>query len=100
MVALPFSNWRLALRLLSLRVIYRVPGEHEDCRPWGIEPAVDRAFQRHRRLDAVPAAPAFDLVLAILVLEHVANPLQLLRQFAGACRVGGHLLISVPRFDT
>ena len=67
---------------------------------WGIEPAVDRAFQRHRCLAAIPATPAFDLVLAKLVLEHVANPLQLLRQFAGACRVGGHLLICVPRFDT
>jgi hypothetical protein len=34
------------------------------------------------------------------VLEHVPNPLQLLTQLARACRVEGHLLVSVPRFDT
>jgi SAM-dependent methyltransferase len=66
----------------------------------GIEPALDRAFQRHRRLDAIPRAAEFDLVVLLQVLEHVANPLDLLRQLAGACRVGGHLLVSVPRFDT
>lgn len=74
----------------------------QDCgwRTWGIEPALDRAFRRHGRLHAVPEAPAFDLVVALQVLEHVPNPLHVLRQLAGACRVGGHLLVSVPRLDT
>jgi SAM-dependent methyltransferase len=67
---------------------------------FGIEPATDRAFHRHRRLEAVPDRPVFDLIILIQVLEHVPNPLQLLRQLAGACRPGGHLLLSVPRFDT
>ena len=67
---------------------------------WGIEPAIDRAFARHGRLHAVPDAPAFDLVIAAHVLEHVPNPLQVLRQLAAACRTGGHLLVGVPRFDT
>ena len=31
MVALPFRDWRRALRRVSLRVIYRAPGEREDC---------------------------------------------------------------------
>jgi SAM-dependent methyltransferase len=66
----------------------------------GIEPAIDRAFTRHRRLHAVPESPAFDLVIAAHVLEHVPNPLQVLRQLAAACRTGGHLLVGVPRFDT
>ena len=66
----------------------------------GIEPALDRAFQRHRRLDAIPRAATFDLIVLLQVLEHVPNPLDLLRQLAGACRVGGHLLVGVPRFDT
>jgi SAM-dependent methyltransferase len=67
---------------------------------FGIEPAIDRAFRRHRRLDAVPDGPTFDLIVLVQVLEHVANPLQLLDQLARATHIGGHLLISVPRFDT
>lgn len=66
----------------------------------GIEPATDVAFQRHHRLDAIPDAPAFDLIVANHVLEHVADPLGLLRQFAAACRMGGYVFIGVPRFDT
>jgi SAM-dependent methyltransferase len=67
---------------------------------WGLETAVDEAFTRHRRLHAVPDEPTFDLVIVNHVLEHVTNPLGLLRQLAGACRVGGYLLVGVPRFDT
>jgi SAM-dependent methyltransferase len=67
---------------------------------FGIEPATDRAFGRHQRLDAVPDRPTFDLIVLIHVLEHVANPLQLLTQLAHACRVGGYLLVGAPRFDT
>jgi SAM-dependent methyltransferase len=65
-----------------------------------IEPALDRAFRRHGRLDVIPESPAFDLVLLVQVLEHVPNPLALLQQLARACRTGGHLLVGVPRFDT
>jgi len=67
---------------------------------FGIEPAVDQAFPRHRRLDVIPAEPTFDLVLLNHVLEHVTRPLALLSQLARACRVSGYLLVGVPRFDT
>ena len=66
----------------------------------GIEPAGDDAFRRHRRLEAVPDEPTFDLIVANHVLEHVADPLGLLRRFAAACRMSGFVFISVPRFDT
>ncbi|HEY7187679.1 MAG TPA: class I SAM-dependent methyltransferase [Vicinamibacterales bacterium] len=66
----------------------------------GIEPATDRAFARHRRLLDIPQQPAFDLVLALHVLEHMPSPLELLRQLAGCCRAGGFLLLAVPRLDT
>jgi len=66
----------------------------------GIETATDRAFARHRRLHDIPEAPTFDLVLALHVLEHMPSPLDLLRRLAGACRLGGHLLVAVPRLDT
>jgi SAM-dependent methyltransferase len=67
---------------------------------WGIEPAVDHAFGRHRRLTEIPGEPRFDLIIANHVLEHVADPLGLLRQFAGAVRRGRYLLVAVPRLDT
>lgn len=67
---------------------------------WGIEPALDHAFRRHGRLAAVPGEPTFDLIVANHVLEHVIDPLGLLRQFARASHPGGYLFISVPRFDT
>jgi SAM-dependent methyltransferase len=74
----------------------------QDCgwETWGIEPAVDTAFRRHRRLDVVPHVPTFDLIVANHVLEHVGDPLALLRQFARASRPGGHLFVGVPRLDT
>ena len=67
---------------------------------WGVETAVDTAFPRHQRLDAVPDTPVFDLIVANHVLEHVTDPLGLLRRLAQACRAGGFLLVGVPRFDT
>jgi SAM-dependent methyltransferase len=67
---------------------------------WGIEPAMDIAFRRHRRLDAVPQEPTFDLIVAHHVLEHVPNPLGVLGALARACRDGGFLFVGVPRLDT
>lgn len=66
----------------------------------GIEPAIDDAFQKHRRLGSMPDEPMFDLIVAHHVLEHLPDPMALLRQFAGACKLGGFLFLSVPRFDT
>lgn len=67
---------------------------------WGVEPALDEPFRRHRRLDEIPSEPTFDLIVANHVLEHTLDPLHVLRQFARACRAGGYLFIGVPRFDT
>jgi SAM-dependent methyltransferase len=67
---------------------------------WGIEPAFDTAFRRHHRLEEIPGEPRFDLILVMHVLEHLPDPLQLLRRCAAASRPGGHLLVGVPRLDT
>ena len=67
---------------------------------YGIEPSTTVAFLRHRQLEAVPQDGTFDLVILHHVLEHVPNPLDVLRQLAGALRQGGILFIGVPRLDT
>lgn len=67
---------------------------------FGIEPSADVAFLRHTRLEAPPQDAAFDFVVLHHVLEHVTDPLALLRRLAGTAREGGVLFISVPRIDT
>jgi 2-polyprenyl-3-methyl-5-hydroxy-6-metoxy-1,4-benzoquinol methylase len=67
---------------------------------YGIEPSTDVAFLRHQRLDELPSEPSFDLVILHHVLEHVSEPLDLLRKLSSAMRPGGALFISVPRLDT
>ncbi len=65
---------------------------------YGVDPATKVAFRRHRELSAVPDVPTFDLVVLHHVLEHITDPLSVLRQLAQATRPGGVLLVSVPNF--
>jgi SAM-dependent methyltransferase len=65
----------------------------------GIEPAMKGAFDRHRELTEIPSTATFDLAVLHNVLEHVTDPLTILRRLAGAVREGGYLLISVPNLD-
>ena len=67
---------------------------------FGIEPSIDVAFLRHRRLDAPTQDGSFDFAILHHVLEHVPNPLEILRQLATSLRQDGSLFISVPRIDT
>lgn len=67
---------------------------------YGIEPSSHVAFQRHQRLESPPQDGTFDLVVLHHVLEHVTDPLGLLRQVGATLRDGGALFISVPRLDT
>lgn len=67
---------------------------------YGIEPTVGVAFPRHHCLTSPPQDGSFDLIILHHVLEHVTNPLGLLRQLAGTARDGGMLFVSVPRLDT
>jgi 2-polyprenyl-3-methyl-5-hydroxy-6-metoxy-1,4-benzoquinol methylase len=50
-------------------------------------------------LTEIPSTATFDLAVLHNVLEHVTDPLTILRRMAGAVRVGGYLLISVPNLD-
>lgn len=67
---------------------------------YGIEPAMKGAFARHHELEEIPTSGAFDLGVLHHVLEHVTDPLTILKQMAGAVREGGFLLISVPNLDS
>lgn len=66
---------------------------------YGIEPSTEVAFLRHHRLEEAPQDRSFDLAILHHVLEHVADPLDVLRQLAGAVREGGIIFVSVPRID-
>ena len=65
----------------------------------GIDPADKRAFPRHQELADVPADASYDIAVLHHVLEHVAQPLDMLRSLHRALKPGGVLFISVPRLD-
>lgn len=67
---------------------------------YGIEPSANAAFRRHRWLEAPPQDQSFDLAIVHHVLEHVSQPLDVLRQLAATLREGGVLFVGVPRLDT
>lgn len=66
---------------------------------FGIDPATKVAFARHQEVAAIPDSPTFDLAILHHVLEHITEPLDLLRQLARAIKPGGYLLISQPNLD-
>jgi SAM-dependent methyltransferase len=67
---------------------------------YGIEPAAKQAFVRHRELRDIPSSAMFDLAVAHHVLEHVGDPLRILRALLACLKPGGLLFVSVPRLDT
>jgi len=66
---------------------------------FGIEPSTQLAFLRHHRLEVPPQDGSCDLVILHHVLEHMPEPLAVLRALAGALREGGALFVSVPNLD-
>ena len=62
-----------------------------------------KGFGRLVRADLVDvpfAADAFDLVLALDVIEHLEDDVGFLRQAARLCRPGGRLIVAVPAFPS
>ena len=73
----------------------------QDCgwSTFGIEPSTEEAFARHQKLERMPTDERFDFVFAHHVLEHMARPLDTLREFSRALKQGGYCWIAVPRLD-
>jgi SAM-dependent methyltransferase len=66
---------------------------------FGYEPgpyARSIAARRHTMLDEIPAEPQFDLVIVNHVLEHLRDPLGVVRGLAEATRQDGNIYVSVP----
>ena len=66
---------------------------------YGIEPALKTAFSRHRELATPPDEPTFHLVTLHHVLEHLRNPLDVLKALSRSMVDGGVMYVSVPRLD-
>ena len=49
-------------------------------------------------VDALPADARFDLIIMFQVLEHIGEPVALLRDCAKRLAPGGHLVMNVPNF--
>ena len=66
---------------------------------YGIEPAIKIAFLRHAELTEIPDQEQFQLILLRHVLEHLRDPLDMLRRAERALLPGGYVFISVPNLD-
>jgi len=65
----------------------------------GIEPGARAAAaveERHRLLEQIPAEPSFELVVVQHTLEHLDDPLAMLRKLGAATVPGGLVYVSVP----
>ncbi len=66
---------------------------------FGIEPAVKTAFTSHQELTSIPPRPAFRLVIASHVLEHLHDPGLQISRLGRATLPGGWIYVSVPNLD-
>lgn len=66
---------------------------------YGIEPAIKIAFRRHVELTQIPDREQFRLIVLRHVLEHLRDPLDMLRRVERALLPGGCVFISVPNLD-
>ena len=55
-----------------------------------------REWPNHRFETALPDGERFDTVAALAIIEHVADPAEYLRRFAGVLHPGGHVVLTTP----
>ena len=66
------------------------------CEPSYAVPSSGRLAFHRGTIDAVPLESRFDLIVAINVLEHVANPAEFLSKARDRLRAGGEIVIVCP----
>jgi SAM-dependent methyltransferase len=59
----------------------------------------DAGWTTYGKLQDIPSSAMFDLAIAHHVLEHVGDPLRILRSLTACLKPGGVLFVSVPRLD-
>jgi SAM-dependent methyltransferase len=68
-------------------------------RPVGLDPATRHLITQFPMVDEMPAQPTYAVILAKHVLEHLPDPLAVLRQFRRAILPGGVLALGMPCLD-
>lgn len=66
---------------------------------YGLDPASHNFVTAHTMLTALPSTPTFDVIVAKHVLEHLANPLDTLRDLRACLKTGGLFLVATPTLD-
>jgi SAM-dependent methyltransferase len=66
---------------------------------YGVDPNTHDSITRHQMLSELPKEPCFDLVIMQHVLEHLSDPLTVLRDVRKAIRDDGHLFVGTPSLD-
>lgn len=65
----------------------------------GIDPYTKGTITRHRMLDEMPSRPEFDFIIMKHVIEHLIDPLAILKQARACLRDDGYLFIGTPTLD-
>jgi SAM-dependent methyltransferase len=65
----------------------------------GVDPNTRDTITRHRMLGAIPDEPGFDLIIMQHVLEHLRDPVAVLKQARRALNEDGRLFVGVPTLD-
>ncbi len=65
----------------------------------GLDPVTGESITTHEVRETLPKKPTFDLIVAKHVIEHVHDPLALLRGFRKALKPNGALYLAAPCID-
>jgi SAM-dependent methyltransferase len=88
-----------AMRLTALTGTLTVVERDRSSRQVAAARLADAGVRICAELDEVDPSPAFDMVCAFEVLEHIQDDIGALRHWTSFIREGGHVLLSVPAWQ-